>query len=218
MVENKTPAHPRIHEATIYIVDDNAELMNALRLNLELEGYKVQNFTSAENFLNNYSTDTLSCLLLDVRMPGMTGDQLQRELLEREIKIPILFMSGYSDVPVVVDALKNGAVDFLTKPVDQQTLQNSISVALKEDIKRRQKEEQNAEVLENYQQLTKRETQILPLIVKGNLNKLIADQLHISVNTVENHRASIMKKMHVKTIADLVCTYLLNGLVDVEPD
>lgn len=214
MSENKL--NNPLHEATIYIVDDNIELMNALRLNLELEGYQVRNFTSAEDFLQHYSTDTLSCLLLDVRMPGMKGDELQSQLLEREIKIPIIFMSGYSDVPIIVDTLKNGAIDFLTKPVDQHTLQNSIVMALQEDIKRRQKESKNAEVLAYYRELTKRETQVLPLIVKGKLNKLIADQLNISVNTVENHRASIMKKMHVKTIADLVCTCLLNGLVDIE--
>jgi FixJ family two-component response regulator len=216
MSEQEASNH--LHEATIYIVDDNAELMNALRLNLELEGYQVFNFTSAENFLQNYSADTLSCLLLDVRMPGMTGDELQNELLEREIKIPIIFMSGYSDVPVIVDTLKNGAIDFLTKPVEQHTLHKSIVMALQTDIKRRQKENKSSEVLEHYQELTKREAQVLPLIVKGKLNKLIADQLNISVNTVENHRASIMKKMRVKTIAALVCTCLLNGLVDVEAD
>jgi FixJ family two-component response regulator len=201
--------------ATIFIVDDNEDLNQAIALNLETEGYRVKTFTSAEDFLNHYSQKTFGCLLLDVIMPGMTGDQLQAELIKRDIKIPIIFISGYSDVPVAVEALKNGAVDFLTKPIDQYTLFKTIAKALQQDIERRANEQKNAAIMERAESLTKREKQVMELIVKGKLNKIIADELDISVNTVENHRASLMHKLQAKTIAQLVCICLLNGLVDV---
>ena len=156
-------------------------------------------------------------------MPGMTGDELQAELLARNITIPIIFMSGYSDVPVAVSTLKKGAVDFLTKPVDQYTLLKNIHKALELDIAWRNKRQENKAVLEHAAQLTPREREIMELMVKGKLSKTIGDELDISVNTVENHRAKIMHKMHAKTIAQLVCMALLNGLVrldtiDVEPE
>lgn len=214
MPENKTtPAN-----ATVFIVDDNEELSNALALNLRSEGYQVKTYKHALDFLEQYNPDTLGCLLLDVRMPGMTGDELQKELLNKNISIPIIFMSGYSDVPVAVDTLKHGALDFLTKPIDQYTLVKSINFALQTDIQNRKKAEQNKEVLDNAASLTKREHEVMELIVKGKLNKIIADELNISINTVENHRSNLMHKMNAKTIADLVCMCLLNNLVEVEKE
>lgn len=202
--------------ATIFIVDDNEELNRAVSLNLTNEGYKTKVFNNAEDFLNAYRPDTLGCLLLDVRMPGMTGDQLQQALIEKNIEIPIIFMSGYSDVPVAVETLKKGALDFLTKPIDNYTLLKSVNYALQEDIKHRKRAEANADTLDRLNSLTKRERQVMELIVEGKLNKIIADKLNISVNTVENHRASMMRKMDVKTIADLVCKCLINNIVHVE--
>lgn len=202
--------------ATVFIVDDNNELNNAMKLNLEDEGYHVEAFTSAEKFLERYDPNVFGCLLLDVRMPGMTGDELQNELIKRDIKVPIIFISGYSDVPVAVDTLKKGAVDFLTKPIDQHTLLQAISKALSQDISRRSQEEKNSAVLKRAASLTKREKEVMELVVEGRLNKLIADKLGISINTVENHRANVMKKMGANTIAQLVCTCLLNGLVDTD--
>ena len=202
-------------QATIFIIDDNAELAEAIALNLKSEGYLVKTFIDAQEFLKTYSNKTLGCLLLDVRMPSMTGDELQKALMEREINIPIIFMSGYSDVPVAVGTLKNGAVDFLTKPVDQHTLLKAIHKALQIDIEQRERLIKNSTVQEHYNSLTKRELEIMDLIVLGKLNKIIADELNISVNTVENHRASIMHKMKVKTAAELVCVALTNGLVQL---
>lgn len=202
--------------ATIFIVDDNEELSNALALNLRQAGYQVKTFKHALDFLEKYNPDSIGCLLLDVRMPGMTGDELQKELITRGIETPIIFMSGYSDVPVAVDTLKHGALDFLTKPVDQHTLLKAINYALQTDIQLRHKAEKNADVIKNSASLTKREHQVMELIVKGKLNKIIADELDISINTVENHRSNLMHKMEAKTIADLVCMCLLNNLVEVE--
>jgi two-component system response regulator TtrR len=203
------------HQATIFIVDDNAELIEALALNLKSEGYLVETFTDAQVFLKAYSSETLGCLLLDVRMPGMSGDELQKALIERKINIPIIFMSGYSDVPVAVGTLKNGAVDFLTKPVNQYTLLKAIHKALKIDIEQRERSVKNSAAQEHYDSLTKSELEIMELIVLGKLNKIIADELNISVNTVENHRANIMHKMKVKTVAELVCVALTNGFVHI---
>ena len=204
------------NNATIFIVDDNEELSEAIALNLKSEGYQVKIFKHALDFLEKYHPDSIGCLLLDVRMPEMTGDELQKELIERNITIPIIFMSGYSDVPVAVEALKHGALDFLTKPVDQYTLLKSINYALQTDIQQRKKAQKNSTVLKNAAGLTKREHQVMELIVKGKLNKIIADELDISINTVENHRANLMHKMQAKTIAELVCLCLLNNLIEVE--
>lgn len=211
-MENQNTKH---NNATIFIVDDNEELSNALALNLRHEGYQVKTFKHALDFLEKYNPDSIGCLLLDVRMPEMTGDELQKELIKRGIETPIIFMSGYSDVPVAVETLKHGALDFLTKPIDQHTLIKSINYALQTDIQQRQKAEQNSDVLKNAACLTKREHQVMALIVKGKLNKIIADELNISINTVENHRSNLMHKMEAKTIADLVCMCLLNNLVEV---
>ena len=202
-----------LYQATIYIVDDNQDLAKALALILQQAGYEVKRYASAIDFLKTYSSAGLSCLLLDVRMPEMSGDQLQAELITQGINIPIVFISGYSDIPVIVDILKKGAIDFLSKPIAKDDLLQAVSKALQQDMKQRKKAEKNEKILTCAHSLTAREKEIMQLIVQGKLNKTIADKLNISTNTVENHRAKIMRKMQVKTIAELVTICLRCNLI-----
>lgn len=203
--------------ATIYIVDDNKELTEALSLNLQREGYKVVTYNSAKDFLLYYSPNASSCncLLLDVRMPEMSGDELHKKLLHSKVTIPIIFLSGYSDVPVVVDSLRKGAIDFLTKPVDQHTLLKSIHTAIAIDIKQRKKQKKTEKVITDFKKLSKREHEVVKLLVNGCSNRDIHKELDISINTVENHRSKIMLKMRAKNISELVCLCLINGLVSL---
>jgi len=210
MSETKTSINEsQKQQATVYIVDDNVPLVKALAKNIEQAGYKTYCFSQPLEFLNQYKNNGYQCLILDVRMPGMTGDELQQTLIRKNIHIPIIFISGFTDVPVIVDTLKNGAVDFLTKPVDKETLLKTIDKALLKDIENKQSKEQNQEVIDCLNNLTAREFEIMQLIVEGKLNKVIAYDLNISINTVENHRAKIMKKMKAQTLADLIHRYRL---------
>lgn len=190
--------------AVVYIVDDNIPLVKALARNIEQAGYTTYCFNNAKEFLNQYKEKFISCLLLDVRMPDISGDTLQQLLIEKNIHIPIIFMSGFSDVPVIVDTLKSGAVDFLTKPVDKEKLLQTIEKAITQDTKQKKDMAQLASIKEHRDSLTARELEVLEHIILGKLNKVIAYDLDISVNTIENHRAKIMKKMQAKTLADLI--------------
>jgi FixJ family two-component response regulator len=190
--------------AVVYIVDDNIPLVKALARNIEQAGYQTYCFAQAQEFLNQYRSKFVSCLLLDVRMPGMSGDQLQATLIEKGIHIPIIFMSGFADVPVVVETLKKGAVDFLTKPVEKEKLLASIHKALLLDQEHKSQDAELATIEKRRDSLTAREFEILKHIIQGKLNKIIAYDLDISIHTVENHRAKIMQKMGAKTLVGLV--------------
>lgn len=195
------------NEATVYMVDDNIPLVKALARNVEQEGYKTRCFSQPKEFLNQYKDIGYNCLVLDVRMPEMTGDELQQALLDNHILIPIIFISGFTDVPVIVGTLKNGAIDFLTKPVEKEKLTLSIEKALLKDYENKQSKKANQDIMDCIESLTARELEIMKLIVEGKLNKVIAYELDISINTVENHRAKIMKKMKAQTLADLIHKY-----------
>ena len=188
----------------VYLVDDEFSVRDSLALLIESTGQSVRSFESAEAFLNNYDPEHPGCLLLDVRMPSMSGLELQGELLKREIFIPIIFISGHAGIPDSAKAFRAGAVDFLEKPFDNEILLERIDEAIKKDIASREQFIEHREIQNRLDHLTHREQEVLSLIVRGHSNKEIAKILVISNRTVEAHRASIMEKMQVKSLAELM--------------
>jgi two-component system, LuxR family, response regulator FixJ len=191
-------------EALVYLVDDEFAVRDSLSLLIESTGQNVRSFESAEAFLNNYDPEQPGCLLLDVRMPSMSGLELQGELLRRKISIPIIFISGHAGIPDSAKAFRAGAVDFLEKPFDNEILLERIEEAIKIDTASREQLIEHFEIQNRLAHLTAREQEVLSLIVKGHSNKEIARILDISNRTVEAHRASIMEKMQVKSLAELL--------------
>lgn len=202
---------------TVYIVDDDKEVTDSLCWLIESVGYKVKIFHNPQKFLSDYEHQP-GCLVLDVRMPEMSGLELQEVLKERQIKIPIIFITGHGDIPMAVRAMKYGATEFLTKPVNNQVLLETINKAIKLDTKQREQEIENAKVLARFDRLTPREREVMELMVKGKLTKVIADNLGISPNTAELHRAKVMKKMEVKALAELVTLAVSNNIVEPEAE
>jgi len=199
-----SPAAPPSAPRTVYVVDDDEAVRDSLQWLLEGNSYRVRSFASAEDFLSEFEPDGVGCLVLDVRMPGMSGLELQSELATRNVGLPIVFVTGHGDVPMAVAAMKSGASDFIEKPFDQASLKSVVErtlaragdAAIEQDIRR-----QN---VARMARLTLRERQVLERIVAGRLNKQIADDLGISIKTVEAHRANIMEKLEAGTVADLM--------------
>ena len=191
-------------QSLIYIVDDDEAVRDSLRWLLEANSYRVKSFGSAEEFLEGYDPDSVSVLIVDVRMPGMSGLELQEELIKRNSPIPIVFITGHGDVPMAVSTMKKGAIDFLEKPFNEGELRNIVARMLQQAAER----VSQAQTRKNQQlilsRLTAREQQVLERIVAGRLNKQIAGDLNISIKTVEAHRANIMEKLEVTTVADLM--------------
>jgi FixJ family two-component response regulator len=188
----------------VYVVDDDEAVRDSLQWLLEGASYRVQTFDGAERFLAGYDPAAIACLVLDVRMPGMSGLELQEELVRRKAPLPIIFITGHGDVPMAVSTMKKGAVDFIQKPFDQAELKRLVEQMLaqaREDAGRRERERMNQALLAK---LTAREQQVLERIMAGRLNKQIADDLGISIKTVEAHRANIMDKLKANTVADLM--------------
>lgn len=192
------------NSSTIYVVDDDDAVRDSLRFLLETNGYNVQTFASGEEFLEKYDPTLISILITDVRMPGMTGLQLQEELNARKVNIPIVFITGHGTVPMVVNTMKKGAVDFIEKPFNLTDIQEVISHLTEEAQARAEAAQSQRANEELLARLTTREQQVLGRIVAGRLNKQIADDLNISIKTVEAHRANIMEKLQVSTVADLM--------------
>ena len=191
-------------EPLVYVVDDEFAVRDSLTLLVESTGQAVRSFASAEAFLNDYSPEQHGCLLLDIRMPAMSGLELQDELMARDIRIPIIFISGHARIPDSAHAFRAGAVDFLEKPFDNATLMERIAEALKKDKENREQRSERL-VLENQLgSLTVRETKVLSLIARGNSNKEIGKKIGISNRTVEAHRARIMEKMQAENLVDLM--------------
>jgi two-component system response regulator FixJ len=207
-------------EPIVYVVDDDQAMVESLSWMIESVGLKVKTFTRAQEFLDAYRPEHPGCLLLDVRMPGMSGPELQTKLNEFPQPIlPIIFISGHGDVPLAVRVMKAGAVDFLTKPFNDQILLESINKALRTDKTNREKRQENAQAEAKFALLSPREAQVLQGIVAGKQNKVISAELKISLKTVEAHRASVMKKMGVKSVPELVKLVLNNNSVqEVEPE
>lgn len=195
----------------VYVVDDDQAMVESLSWIIDSIGLKVKAYTRAEEFLNAYDPHQPGCLLLDVRMPGISGPELQEKLMAKNgFALPIIFISGHGDVPLAVRVMKAGAIDFLTKPFNDQVLLESINKALREDKINREKQQASARTEAKFSLLSSRESQVLQGIISGKQNKMIAAELIISLKTVEAHRASLMKKMGVKSVPELVKLVLSN--------
>lgn len=190
--------------SVIFVVDDDDAVRDSLRLLLETQNYQVQTFASGEEFLEQYNPNLVSLLITDVRMPGMSGLQLQEQLIERKATLPIIFITGHGDVNMAVSTMKKGAVDFIEKPFVLDDINPIITRFLDQAYEQMQDALSQQEVDGLLARLTGREEQVLERIVAGRLNKQIADDLSISIKTVEAHRANIMEKLEVSTVADLM--------------
>jgi FixJ family two-component response regulator len=191
-------------KGTIYIVDDDEAVRDSLQWLLEGKDYRVRCFDSAESFLSRYDTREVACLIVDIRMGGMTGLELQNRLIEVKSPLPIVFITGHGDVPMAVETMKKGAMDFIQKPFKEEQLAELVERMLaqaKESFAEYQLSINRDALLSK---LTLRESQVLERIVAGRLNKQIADDLAISIKTVEAHRANIMEKLSANTVADLL--------------
>ncbi|HXG64420.1 MAG TPA: response regulator transcription factor [Blastocatellia bacterium] len=188
----------------IFVVDDDPSIREALRSLMKSVGLEVETFASAQEFLQARRPDAPGCLVLDVRLPGPSGLDLQRELAEADIQIPIIFITGHGDIPMSVRAMKAGAVEFLTKPFRDQDLLDAISQAVERDRQRRAQQAEMAELRGRYEQLTPRERDVMGLVVAGLLNKQIAGELGTSEVTVKIQRRQVMHKMPAESVADLV--------------
>lgn len=191
-------------QSTVFVVDDDAAVREALRDLIDSVGLRVELFGSAGEFLQRKLPHLPSCLILDVRLPGKSGFDLQRELAEANISIPIIFITGHGDIPMSVRAMKAGAVEFLAKPFRDQDLLDVIQLALERDRATRQREAEIATLRDRFESLTPREREVLPWVVSGLLNKQIADAIGTSEATVKVHRSQLMRKMGAKSLADLV--------------
>ena len=191
-------------EATVFVVDDDTSVRVALKRLVESLGFKAKTFDSAQAFLERGPHNGPACLILDVRMPGMSGMELQEQLIHAGLGIPIIFITGHGSIPMSVKAMKSGAVDFIEKPFDDQKLIDAINTALKEDEKFRIEQAQIKDVQCRIDSLTSREHEVFSLVVTGLLNKQIAFDLGMSEKTVKVHRARIMQKMKAESLADLI--------------
>jgi FixJ family two-component response regulator len=191
-------------DAMVFVIDDDESMRAAIRSLIRSVGLKVETFASASDFLSSQRPDIPACLILDVRMPGLSGLDLQRDLTAANIHIPIIFITGHGDIPMSVRAMKAGAVEFLTKPFRDQDLLDAIQQALERDRHERSQQAETEELQKRYRTLTPRETEVFGLVVKGLLNKQIALQLGTSEITIKLHRRQVMEKMHADSFADLV--------------
>ena len=188
----------------VYIVDDDSAIRDALSFLMKSIGFESKTYASAETFLNQANFDRPGCLVVDVRMHGMSGLELQQVLNERGIALPVIIITGHGDVPMAVQAMKAGAVDFLEKPYDNEVLITRIRQSLEDATKEQDKESRIAEAKARLAQLTPRELEVMNLLVAGKHNKIIAIELNISVRTAEAHRAKVMKKLQADSLSDIV--------------
>lgn len=188
----------------VYIVDDDPSIRRSLATLLRSVGHEVQLLSSAQEFMHAQRPDAPSCLVLDVRLPGMSGLTFQDELAKAGVGLPVIFITGYGDVPMTVRAMKAGAAEFLTKPFDDQVLLDAIHAAIERDRARRRDAASLAVLNARYHELTERERQVMKLVAAGRANKQIAAELGLSLVTVKVHRGQVMRKMQAKSVAELV--------------
>ena len=191
-------------EPRVHIVDDDDAMRDSLKWLLESRGLEVELYPSGEAFLAAFNSGFGGCLVLDVRMPDMNGLELYEELQARASTLPVIFITGHGDVPMAVSALKKGAADFIEKPFNDQDMLRLIETCMKQDRAAAAKRAENASLAQRLDSLTPREREVLDLIVAGKLNKQIADELGISIKTVEVHRSRVMEKMAANSVAELV--------------
>lgn len=196
-------------EPTVFVVDDDLAMRESLRWLIESVQLRVEVFSSSADFQKSYNPSRPGCLVLDVRMPGQSGLDLQKQLASRNIEIPIIIITGHADVPMAIRAMKQGAVDFIEKPFNDQVLLERIAQCIERDAEQRALREQQGQVQQRFASLTVREREVLTRIVGGKANKVVADELGLSPKTIEVHRASVMRKMEAQSLAELVRMTLL---------
>lgn len=191
-------------EATVFVVDDDDAMRESLTWLIESVGLKVETYASADDFLKSYYPGRPGCVLLDVRMPGMSGLELQGHLQQQQVTVPVIMITGHGDVPMAVRAMKAGAIDFIEKPFNDEQLLESIRNALSIDDTRRDEQAFKAEIASRLAHLTPRESEVMDMVTAGKSNKEIANTLGVSAKTVEAHRAKVMEKMEAGSLAELV--------------
>ena len=188
----------------VFVVDDDPSVRSSLKFLLSTVGLQVESFDSADAFLHKKPSDAPSCLVLDVRLPGLSGLDFQRELAARNTRIPIIFLTGHGDIPMSVRAMKAGAVEFLTKPFRDQDLLDAVRIALERDRARREQDKDVMILQRRFDSLTSREQEVISMVASGMLNKQIADQLGTAESTVKVQRSRAMEKMHAESLVDLI--------------
>ncbi|KPP97922.1 response regulator FixJ [Marinobacter sp. HL-58] len=202
-------------QQTVYVVEDDEAVRDSLELLLKSDGKPVRTYDNANAFLKDYSDKMAGCIVLDIRMPGMDGMELQKKLNEKHSILPIIFVTGHGDVPMAVDAMKEGAVDFIQKPYREEALLQKIEAALEQDREQRKTLGEKQEILRRVKSLTPREHEIMDRMIAGQANKVIAIELEISQRTVEIHRSRVMHKMGTHSLAHLVRMVLsVKDLID----
>ncbi len=204
-------------EPLVYVVDDDPAMRSSLRWLIESVGLAVRTSSSAAEFYDAYTASHPGCLVLDIRMPGMSGLDLQADLKTRRIAIPILIITGYAEVPLAVRAMKAGAFDFIEKPFSDQILLDRIRAAIAKDVAARQELEACAAIAARIAQLTPRERDVMSRVVAGKSNKLIATELKLATKTVEAHRARVMEKLQANSLAELIRYALMLGETEYPP-
>lgn len=202
-------------QQTVYVVEDDEAVRDSLELLLKTDGKTVKTYEDAAVFLKDYSETMAGCIVLDIRMPGMDGMELQKKLNSKHSILPIIFVTGHGDVPMAVDAMKEGAVDFIQKPYREEALLEKIEAALAQDLEQRKTLDEKQEIMRRIKSLTPREHEIMDRMIEGQANKVIAIELEISQRTVEIHRSRVMHKMGTHSLAHLVRMVLsVKDLID----
>jgi len=204
--ESTVPA-PRI-----FIVDDDPAIRKSLGMMLQAHGLLTSEFASADEFLAKYDTSQPGCIVLDLRMPGMTGEELLKTLRQGGAEIPVVILTGHGDVPVAVRTMKLGIVDFLQKPAEHQTVIDTVQLALRKDAERRLEEAEHQKLLKRMSRLTPRERELISMLAAGKTSKEIASALTVSVKTVDNHRAHLLAKLDASNVAELAALAVRAGL------
>jgi FixJ family two-component response regulator len=203
------------NQQTVYVVEDDEAVRDSLELLLKSDGKPVKTYDNANAFLKDYTEKMAGCIVLDIRMPGMDGMELQKKLNDKHSILPIIFVTGHGDVPMAVDAMKEGAIDFIQKPYREEALLEKIDAALALDVEQRKTLGEKQEILRRVKTLTPREHEIMDRMIEGQANKVIAIELEISQRTVEIHRSRVMHKMGTHSLAHLVRMILsVKDLID----
>lgn len=204
-------------EPSVYIIDDDLSVRIGLSRMVKTTGINAESFESAEKFLSTDKCKEHGCILLDVHMPEMTGPELQEKLIEAGCSMPIIFLSAHGDVPTTAKTMKNGAVDFLEKPIEREDLMTAIRVSLEQDLENRAKRTEYDSLLERIKTLTPREHEVMTFVITGRLNKQVAAEMDISEETVKIHRGRVMQKLGIVSVAELVRICEKAGIPPAEP-